>query len=45
MFLAVVITVLFFGVKKVPELTRSFGRAKGEYGRAKIESPRASLTG
>ena len=39
-FLAVVVGILFFGVKKVPELARSFGRARGEYDRARIESQR-----
>lgn len=39
-FLAVVIAVLFFGVKKLPEPARSFGRAKGEYDRTKMESQR-----
>ena len=37
-FLAVIVAVLFFGVKKVPELARSFGKAKGEYDKARIES-------
>jgi sec-independent protein translocase protein TatA len=33
----VVIIALFFGVKKIPELARSFARASGEYEKAKIE--------
>ena len=37
-FLAVIVAVLFFGVKKVPELARSFGKARGEYDKARIES-------
>lgn len=34
----VVIAVLIFGAKKIPELARTFGKAKGEYEKAKIES-------
>jgi sec-independent protein translocase protein TatA len=36
-FLVVAIVVVFFGVKKVPELARSFGKARGEYDKARIE--------
>jgi sec-independent protein translocase protein TatA len=36
----VVIVVLFFGIKKIPELARSFGRAKTEYEKSKIEARR-----
>jgi sec-independent protein translocase protein TatA len=36
----VVIVVLFFGVKKIPEIARSFGRAKTEYEKSKIEARR-----
>lgn len=35
--LAVIIIALIFGVKKIPELARSFGRASGEFEKAKIE--------
>jgi sec-independent protein translocase protein TatA len=35
--IAAIIVALFFGVKKIPELARSFGRASGEYEKAKIE--------
>src|SRR5690242_7590221 len=35
--IAAIIIALFFGVKKIPELARSFGRATGEYEKAKIE--------
>ncbi|HEU4823195.1 MAG TPA: twin-arginine translocase TatA/TatE family subunit [Nitrososphaeraceae archaeon] len=35
--IVVVIIALFFGVKKIPELARSFARASGEYEKAKIE--------
>ena len=34
----VVIAVLIFGAKKIPELARTFGKAKGEFEKAKIES-------
>lgn len=36
----IVIVVLFFGVRKIPELARSFGRAKTEYEKSKIEARR-----
>ena len=36
--LVVVIAALFFGVKKIPELARSFGRASTEYEKARIEA-------
>jgi sec-independent protein translocase protein TatA len=32
-----IIIALIFGVKKIPELARSFGRASGEFQKAKIE--------
>jgi sec-independent protein translocase protein TatA len=32
-----IVVALFFGVKKIPELARSFGKASGEYEKAKIE--------
>ena len=34
----VIIAVVIFGAKKVPELARSFGRATTEYEKAKIEA-------
>jgi sec-independent protein translocase protein TatA len=34
----VVIAVIIFGAKKVPELARSFGKASSEYEKAKIEA-------
>jgi len=34
----VVIAVVIFGAKKVPEIARSFGRATTEYEKAKIEA-------
>jgi sec-independent protein translocase protein TatA len=30
-FIIVIIVVLFFGVKKIPQLARSFGNASSEY--------------
>ncbi len=35
--LGAIILVLFFGVMKIPELVRSFGRSSGEFEKAKIE--------
>ena len=35
--LVVVIGVLIFGVKKIPELAKTFGKAKGEFEKGKIE--------
>jgi len=34
----IVIGVIIFGAKKIPELARTFGKAKGEFEKAKIES-------
>ena len=34
----VIIVVLFFGVKKIPELARSFGKATAEDEKARIEA-------
>lgn len=30
--------IVFFGAKKMPELVRSFGRAQGEYEKARAEA-------
>ncbi|MDE1867523.1 MAG: twin-arginine translocase TatA/TatE family subunit, partial [Thaumarchaeota archaeon] len=30
--------VLIFGAKKIPELARTFGKAKGEYEKGRIEA-------
>ena len=38
--LCAIILALFFGVRKIPELARSFGRASGEFEKAKIEMRR-----
>ena len=37
-FIIIVIAVLIFGAKKIPELARTFGKAKGEYEKGKIEA-------
>ncbi len=34
----VVIGALIFGAKKIPELARTFGKAKGEFEKGRIES-------
>ena len=34
----VVIGLLIFGAKKIPELARTFGKAKGEFEKGRIES-------
>ena len=34
----IIIVVVFFGVKKIPELARTFGKAGAEYEKAKIEA-------
>ena len=36
-FVIIVIVVLFFGARKIPELARTFGKAKGEFEKGKIE--------
>ena len=35
--IAVIIAVLLFGAKKIPELAKTFGKAKGEYEKGRIE--------
>ena len=34
----IAIAVLIFGAKKIPELARTFGKAKGEFEKGKIEA-------
>tara|TARA_Y100001949_G_scaffold125591_1_gene107280 strand:+ start:3306 stop:3503 length:198 start_codon:yes stop_codon:yes gene_type:complete len=34
----VIIGVLLFGAKKIPELAKTFGKAKGEYKKGEIEA-------
>ena len=36
--LVVVIGVLIFGAKKIPQLAKTFGKAKGEYEKGRIEA-------
>lgn len=36
-FVIIVVAVLIFGAKKIPELARTFGKAKGEFEKGKIE--------
>lgn len=36
--IVVVIAILVFGAKKIPELARTFGKAKGEYEKGRIEA-------
>jgi len=33
----VIVAVLIFGEKKIPELAKTFGKAKGEYEKGRIE--------
>lgn len=40
MILIVVIVVVFFGIKKIPEMAKSFGRATAEYEKARIQAKR-----
>jgi len=42
LWIIVVIGVVFFGAKKIPELARTFGRAKGDYEKGRIESEKRS---
>ncbi len=35
--IVVIIAVLLFGAKKIPELAKTFGKAKGEYEKGRIE--------
>jgi len=35
---AVVIGVVIFGAKKIPELAKTFGKAKGEFEKGRMES-------
>lgn len=38
--LVIVIGVLIFGAKKIPELAKTFGKSKGEFEKGKIEAER-----
>lgn len=35
--IAIIVAVLLFGAKKIPELAKTFGKAKGEYEKGRIE--------
>lgn len=37
-FIIIIIVVVFFGVKKIPELARTFGKAGAEYEKARMEA-------
>jgi sec-independent protein translocase protein TatA len=39
-FIILIIVVFIFGVKKIPELAKSFGKASAEYQKARIEAKR-----
>lgn len=36
-FIIIIAAVLIFGAKKIPELAKTFGKAKGEFEKGKIE--------
>ncbi len=38
MLIIIAVVIVFFGVKKIPDLARSFGRAQGEYEKARVEA-------
>jgi len=40
LWIVVIVGVLLFGAKKIPELARSLGRATGEYEKARMEAER-----
>jgi sec-independent protein translocase protein TatA len=37
-FIIIIAAILIFGAKKIPELARTLGRAKGEFEKGKLES-------
>ncbi len=37
-FIIIIAVVLIFGAKKIPQLAKTFGKAKGEYEKGKIEA-------
>ena len=39
-FIIIIAVVLIFGAKKIPELARTFGKAKGEYEKGKVQADR-----
>ncbi len=36
--IAIIVGVLIFGAKKIPELAKTLGKAKGDYEKGRIES-------
>jgi len=38
LFIIIIILVLFFGVKRIPEIARSVGKASAEYEKARIQA-------
>jgi sec-independent protein translocase protein TatA len=40
LFIIILVAVLIFGAKKIPELARGFGKATSEFEKAKIEAKR-----
>jgi sec-independent protein translocase protein TatA len=38
--IAVIVVILFFGARKIPELARTFGRTTAEFQKARIEAKR-----
>jgi sec-independent protein translocase protein TatA len=38
LWIIVIVGVLIFGAKKIPELAKTLGRAKGDYEKGRIES-------
>ena len=39
-FVIIIAVVFIFGAKKIPELAKTFGKAKGEYKKGEIEADR-----
>jgi sec-independent protein translocase protein TatA len=39
-FIVVIVVVIFFGAKKIPDLARGFGKATSEFEKARIEAKR-----
>jgi len=37
-FVIIIAVVIIFGAKKIPELAKTFGKAKGEYKKGEIEA-------
>ena len=38
LWIIVIVAILIFGAKKIPELARTLGKAKGDFEKGKIES-------